>query len=32
MLQVEYTIPGKGYVRFFLAPKINEDEGAASAE
>ena len=31
-LMVEYAIPGKGHVRFFLAPKINEDESASSAD
>jgi proliferating cell nuclear antigen len=31
-LMVEYNIAGKGFVRYFLAPKINEDEaGTADA-
>lgn len=31
-LMVEYLIAGKGHVRFYLAPKINEDESSSSAE
>lgn len=31
-LLVEYVISGKGYVRYYLAPKINdEDDSSASA-
>jgi proliferating cell nuclear antigen len=31
-LMVEFVIAGKGHVRFYLAPKINQDEDSASAE
>jgi proliferating cell nuclear antigen len=29
-LMVEYNITGKGHVRFFLAPKINEEESSSA--
>ena len=31
-LMVEYAIKGKGFVRFYLAPKIDEEESGSSAE